>query len=258
MTANVDLPADHDLCITVISGGSRVLFKYGLKEAEVNSMMASVQSLVHSTYMYANAAAASVGAAAASSSEFRASNVLEGVTKLPLIGALTGEIPVIVLFAQWANTEGPTQKYDNSLLHAIQRAVPCLLPVWKDVKANAPQNMSNLASKWVFPVAREFSMPYDKRTYVTLLEDLASPGWVQATANQIDDLVKRTTSDGVHAVVQTQHYGGTKFRYRTNEDGVTSYCWRHHCPGHGLLLRNAGHRLVVWLLDKAENERHRD
>jgi hypothetical protein len=135
-------------------------------------------------------------------------------------------IPVIIVFAQWANCGGQVQVYNEEAKSFFKKIQEAVGPVhWPLLKVVVQEPMSKLTAKWVFPIQREFQWPYIKRTYVTKeTKKLADGAWVKKTVERIDDIVRM---DGCHVAVQVQHYGGKHSRFCTNDaEDRTAYSWR--------------------------------
>lgn len=49
--------------------------------------------------------------------------------------------------------------------------------------------MSTLCSLWVFPIAREFQLPYFKRTYITESKTLEEDGWSSWVTGRLDGFI---------------------------------------------------------------------
>lgn len=49
--------------------------------------------------------------------------------------------------------------------------------------------MSTLCSLWVFPIAREFQLPYFKRTYITESKTLEEDGWSSWVTGRLDEFI---------------------------------------------------------------------
>ncbi|CCF47670.1 FAD binding domain-containing protein [Colletotrichum higginsianum] len=78
---------------------------------------------------------------------------------------LNGKFPAsIILYAQWC----PTSKGDNLQFGEFD------------------MEMSDMTGQWLFPRAREFDLPYVKRTYATKSTTLGRDNWVGAVVDRID------------------------------------------------------------------------
>jgi len=139
----------------------------------------------------------------------------------------------IVVFVQWANLEGEGQEYDHTLFDKVNHVIEGLAKEsggWKPHHGSrfdggaAP--MSTLCSLWVFPIAREFQLPYYKRTYITESKTLKQDGWAKWASDRLDEVTK-DTRDGCYASSQFQHVGGKYSRFCTNDPNHDmSFSWR--------------------------------
>ncbi|KAF9914207.1 hypothetical protein BX616_008747, partial [Lobosporangium transversale] len=141
----------------------------------------------------------------------------------------------IVVFAQWANLKGAGQLYDPTFFNKIRAACGgsgVMRPhdgIYMD-DDKAP--LSVLCSHWLFPIAREYQLPYYKRTYLSnsRAERLKQTGWTTWVTDRIQSLEGDHYTDnknGVFVSCQFQYAGGRDSTYRKNgTDGYSSYSWR--------------------------------
>eukprot|EP00798_Chlamydomonas_sp_ICE-L_P007263 gene7263-375_t len=203
MVAEDDLAADHDFCITVMSGGP---FQLGL------GIGGQVPNAGHGrNYGFESDP---------TKMKFHADDKgLKG--KLKSLLCLLVNFPnvtskgTIIVFAEWANLGGMDQQFDSKWFDQICLAMygtttpsgaqlgPSTItdpdvpgpkepggdPLYRNAMKGA---MSYLTSLWAFDVEREYKFPYVKRTYVTKEADLDKIGWVEFTANQIDKMLTKT------------------------------------------------------------------
>jgi len=152
----------------------------------------------------------------------------EGVKARLLQDALSFR-PIIVVFAEWANLEGPNQSDAAALAWFDRMRDTGLWLPTSGLKGWGPESkkkgMPFMTSKWVFPIKREYNMPYEKRTYATNATNLDTSGWVDFTKRQIRDMIFKHRK-GCRVAVQIQHYGGTHSRFRTQANDQSSYSWR--------------------------------
>lgn len=145
---------------------------------------------------------------------------------------LAGWPAAILLYAQWANTGGPTQAYDaeaQAWFKKIRRAAG----IWKypgqaaaGVDEDQHTPMSELTGHWVFPNVREFDDPYEKRTYLTNSSTLVADGWSQWVTDRIDSIQSDLLCN-CRLSVQIQPFGGNKSMFYLNgQAGTTAYSWR--------------------------------
>jgi len=129
--------------------------------------------------------------------------------------------PVIIVFVQWSNLEGAQQQYDPTFVHRIKQAAGLGHVQVSDDK-HIP--ISQLTRHWVFPIEREFALPYVKRTYASnassqRLKDLKWSDWISRRIDGVDH--------GISVSAQLQHFGGRKSRfYRNGQNSPASYSWR--------------------------------
>lgn len=101
-------------------------------------------------------------------------------------------LPIMVVFAEWANLEGANQPDDKAIawLNRIKDTNHLWIPGFSGEWGPGIENhgMPFMTSQWVFPIKREYEMPYDKRTYVTNATNLDRSGWVDFTTRQINDI----------------------------------------------------------------------
>ncbi|KAF9945693.1 hypothetical protein BGZ72_001102 [Mortierella alpina] len=135
----------------------------------------------------------------------------------------------ISIFAQWANLEGKGQVYDPALFDKIKAAIgdgTRWLPHEGIEYDDIELPMSKLASHWVFPIAREFQLPYVKRAYITESRTLKSDGWASWTAGRLHEIIGDTTNN-CYVSAQFQYIGGRHSRFRLNDGNKDmSFSWR--------------------------------
>ncbi|KAG0199786.1 hypothetical protein BGX28_006997 [Mortierella sp. GBA30] len=135
----------------------------------------------------------------------------------------------ISVFAQWANLKGKGQVYDPALFNKIKKVLPTVWGPHDGIEYDdieAP--MSKLASHWVFPVAREFQLPYFKRAYISnsRSETLKKDGWAAWTVKRLDEIISKPESK-CYVSAQFQYVGGKHSRFRLNDNAKDmSYSWR--------------------------------
>ena len=240
------LPADYDMTITVMSDA---LFSGGFVDPVVAREDLPVER--KSLFQKAGVDKGSGRWARLVRALAKATPVLANIfgpalnwagRTLPLpFGVFQGN--VIVVWGSWANLGGADQPAQDEVdavawLDSIKAASTCWLSKEEEMNprdmrpptasgADPPaRRMSEMREKFVFPIRREFYMPYDKRTYFTAATDLATSGWVDMTVQQVSDLVNNGYRV-VSAVVQIMHSGGAASRFTTNDpEGRTAYSWR--------------------------------
>ncbi|TDZ49584.1 FAD-linked oxidoreductase [Colletotrichum trifolii] len=165
------------------------------------------------------------------------SNVLED----RFLEFLNGKFPAsIILYAQWCPTS-PEDRYDDKVDAWFNqfRELQGRLENETLQFGEFDMEMSDMTGQWIFPRAREFDLPYVKRTYSTNSTTLAGDGWVDAVADRIDLIYNpRQYLEGhpgeksferylrCKLSVQIQNFGGEHSRFSANRDNGTSYSWR--------------------------------
>jgi len=134
----------------------------------------------------------------------------------------------IVVFVQWANLEGKDQKYDPTLFNKVNGVVDKF--GWKPhhgrlyVDEEAP--MSELCALWVFPIAREFQLPYYKRTHITASRTLKEDGWAAWASGRMQEVIK-DGREGCYGSAQFQYVGGKHSRFCLSDpNNEMSFSWR--------------------------------
>lgn len=134
--------------------------------------------------------------------------------------------PVIAVFAQWANLEGDKQKYDPTFFDKIKSVskLKLFIPGLVVVDDNEHTPMSTLTGHWIFPVTREFNVPYVKRTYSSnsSAQRLKELKWTDWVCDRFDKVGGKFSVSA-----QISHYGGSKSRFFQNgKNSPTSLSWR--------------------------------
>ncbi|KAJ0165368.1 FAD-linked oxidoreductase [Colletotrichum tanaceti] len=154
---------------------------------------------------------------------------------------LNGKFPAsIILYAQWCPTN-KGDKYDARVDAWFNkfRELKGLLENESLQFGEFDMDMSDMTGQWLFPRAREFDLPYVKRTYATASTTLGRDGWVGAVADRIDLIYNPERYLRGHAgekdferfmrcklSVQIQCFGGAASRFSANAGNGTSYSWR--------------------------------
>ncbi|KAK6209903.1 fad binding domain-containing protein [Colletotrichum tabaci] len=154
---------------------------------------------------------------------------------------LNGKFPAsIILYAQWCPTS-KGDKYDARVDAWFNkfRELKGLLENESLQFGEFDMEMSDMTGQWLFPRAREFDLPYVKRTYATKSTTLGRDNWVGAVVDRIDLIYNPEQYLLGHAgekaferfmrcklSVQIQCFGGTQSRFFANRDNGTSYSWR--------------------------------
>ena len=130
----------------------------------------------------------------------------------------------ILVYAQWANTQGPRQPLDNRLFEAIRGVHGLRLAVGVD--EDSPTPMSQLTAQWVYMNIREFELPYEKRTYMSGPRSMGfDKDWAATTARRID-MIQGDLFNWCKLSIQIQPFGGNQSKYETLPNDYSSYSWR--------------------------------
>lgn len=161
----------------------------------------------------------------------------------------------IIVYAQWANTEGAGQVFDRTLFDRLRAAADYgaapsatglsrltdglrwrsmleylenrlhLGPTRLGLSGDRPMAMSELARNWVFLNVREFNLPYVKRAYLTASRDLQRTRWASWVSDRFDALVD--PDNGCKGFLQVQHLGGRHSMFcQRGAEGTTAHSWR--------------------------------
>jgi hypothetical protein len=142
------------------------------------------------------------------------------------------EPSVIVVFAQWANTEGKLQPYNDEVAMWFDRIKETAhgLNVSKVVHVGAGYvgndhhvPMSELTKHWMLLKVREYELPYVKRVYST--NEKVRQEWVQSFVRHVDEVQSNLSKTDCKICVQVQQ-GSKKSKMAMNKDNGTSYSWR--------------------------------
>ncbi|KDR72765.1 hypothetical protein GALMADRAFT_101963 [Galerina marginata CBS 339.88] len=136
-------------------------------------------------------------------------------------------VPGIVVFVQWANLEGESQDYDPSFFQKIKDAIGApMIPHEGSALNDVEVPMSTLCSFWVFPIAREFQLPYFKRTYITESRTLEQDGWSSWVTGRLNEYILDPL-DQHHISAQYTYLGGKHSRFRIQDpNDDMSFSWR--------------------------------
>ncbi|KDR69004.1 hypothetical protein GALMADRAFT_272184 [Galerina marginata CBS 339.88] len=136
-------------------------------------------------------------------------------------------LPIIVVFVQWANLEGEGQTYDPTFFKKIQDVIGGPLEPHGGLGLNDEEApMSTLCSFWVFPITREFQLPYFKRTYITESKTLEKDGWSKWVTGRLDKLILHPLEHH-YVSAQFSYLGGKNSRFRIQDpDNDMSFSWR--------------------------------
>jgi hypothetical protein len=136
-------------------------------------------------------------------------------------------IPFIVVFAQWANLEGAGQTYDPAFFQKIKDVLPGPMLPHEGFSLNDEQAfMSTLCSFWVFPIAREFQLPYFKRAYITESKTVEQDGWSSWATGRLNEYILDPSAQ-VYISAQFTYLGGQYSRYRNQDpQNQMSFSWR--------------------------------
>jgi len=138
----------------------------------------------------------------------------------------------IVVWAQWANVDGkppatqavPPGPWFDTIMAAAGDGV-MIVNDWQGGPAKG-QGLSFLTGQWTWPIKREFTWPYNKRTWVTNSTTLNTSGWVNDMIDRMEAALEGYKK-GARLAMQVFHFGGPAASFITNpEKHDTAYSWR--------------------------------
>ncbi|KAF9292309.1 hypothetical protein BGZ68_008274 [Mortierella alpina] len=138
----------------------------------------------------------------------------------------------IIIFAQWANLEGAGQVYDPAFFKKVIDALGGpgnMNPHEKVLLEDVPMPMSTLCNHWVFPIVREFQLPYIKNVKASDLpsSELRARNYTEWVTERIDKIEANTKTTECYLAHQFAYSGGRQSRMaRNGDDGLTSFSWR--------------------------------
>eukprot|EP01038_Epipyxis_sp_PR26KG_P016445 gene16445-22428_t len=143
--------------------------------------------------------------------------------------------PLLQVWVQWANVEGEKEEFEKSKSKDIFKEIDeCyrgkghLKFTFSDWKNSTP--MSNLTLQWVFPIMREYPLPYIKRGSSTRANNLTASGWGLWASDRIAKIynkpIRRLGRTGVDLAIQMQVYGGKHSAFINQANNGTSYSYR--------------------------------
>ncbi|KAJ1323236.1 FAD-binding protein [Microdochium nivale] len=125
---------------------------------------------------------------------------------------LDGKYALIVVWAQFLNIKGEAP-YDPAFFNEI-KSVPVdadkPLAGIRELGVKEPAPASQIYTMWFMDKAREFDLPYIKRTYTT--KKLMSPNWSEWFQGRVTAIIGNDqipSEPGLWVVTQVQIYGGT-------------------------------------------------
>ena len=135
----------------------------------------------------------------------------------------------IVVFAQWANTQGKDQPYDDTVAKWFNRVkeaahgldISILLGNYMDNEHHAP--LSKLMHNWIFLKVREYELPYIKRCYNTT--EKVGDDWVDSFVKYVDEVQSDLIGTDCKLLIQVQSLGKLS-KVFLNKDNGTSFNWR--------------------------------
>jgi hypothetical protein len=133
----------------------------------------------------------------------------------------------IVVSVQWANLEGKDQTYDPAFFKKIKDVLGTPMDRHEGAGLNDEEvPMSTLCSLWVFPIAREFQLPYFKRAYITESRTLQKDGWSTWVTSRLDEFLQ-APDDQHYISAQYSYLGGKDSRFRIQDpNDDMSFSWR--------------------------------
>ena len=145
----------------------------------------------------------------------------------------------LVVFAQWANTQGAGQDYDDSffqkIIDAFQRDhdIPkIVIPLF-----HCEKPLSKMTREWIFSIVREFEMPYVKRCKLTNSKTLVEDGWTEWMVDRVEDVERRhrelnlEENNKVRLSLQFQNFGGHNSGFYKNSNNGTAHSFRDSSIG---------------------------
>ncbi|KAF9574462.1 hypothetical protein EC968_006446 [Mortierella alpina] len=144
----------------------------------------------------------------------------------------TPEDAKIIIFAQWANLEGAGQVYDPTFFKKVLAVIGghgSMSPHDKVLLEDEETPMSTLCNHWVFPIVREFQLPYIKNVKLSDLpsSELRARNFTEWVTERIDRIEANSKGTGCYLSVQFAYGGGRHSRLAHNgDDGLTSFSWR--------------------------------
>jgi hypothetical protein len=134
--------------------------------------------------------------------------------------------PTILVFVQFSNLGGATERYDPTFCNKIKTAMaPHGLILHDDGTPSVPSQLNSL---WIFPGVREFDFPYIKNAQVTL--QTTFPGWAAFAANWIN-FMQQQQPKGIMVFTQCQYFGGYNSAMYKNRNNGTAFSWRETTIG---------------------------
>lgn len=124
---------------------------------------------------------------------------------------LNGKYAMIICWAQFLNFQGEPA-YDPSLFEAIKNVPLGDKPIAAMVELGvaSPVPASMITTMWFMDKAREFDLPYVKRTYTT--KALQSPDWSSWFQGRVSEIIGTAANpggvEGLWVATQMQIYGG--------------------------------------------------
>lgn len=139
--------------------------------------------------------------------------------------------PAIAVFAQWANLKGGSQEFDGKTDIWFQRIRAIVGPIDPDTETDGQHPLSELSSHWLFPIDREFELPYLKRTTVTKApaKYLKDKKWAEWVCSRIDKI--EVPNQKLFVATQFAYTGGmgdSTPATVTKDDGKTALSWRDY------------------------------
>ncbi|KAG0214360.1 hypothetical protein BGX28_002177 [Mortierella sp. GBA30] len=139
--------------------------------------------------------------------------------------------PAIAVFAQWANLKGCNQEFDGKTDTWFQKIRNIVGPIDPKTETDGQYPLSQLSSHWLFPIDREFELPYLKRTTVTKAPAsyLKDKKWSEWVCSRIDKI--EVPHQKLFVATQFAYTGGTGDSTPatvTNDDGKTALSWRDY------------------------------
>ncbi|KAF9951323.1 hypothetical protein BGZ72_007138 [Mortierella alpina] len=157
--------------------------------------------------------------------------VISMVSERPAQYADNPEDAKILIYAQWANLEGPGQDYDPTFFKKLLDITSGtgMGPHERVLLQDEEAPMSEMTNHWIIPIVREFQLPYIKNVKASNLpsSELRARKYTEWVTERIDMIEAKTKTAECYLVYQFGYGAGRHSRFaRNGDDGLTSFSWR--------------------------------
>ena len=140
----------------------------------------------------------------------------------------------IIVFAQWANTQGSIQPYDAAVAQWFKRIKDAahgvdIAKLGDYVENDHHVPMSKLTHYWIFLKIREYELPYVKRCYST--PEKVGDDWINTFVKHVDEVQSNLIGTDCKISTQIQSFGKLT-KALLNKDNGTCYSWRDSRMGY--------------------------